>query len=297
MYISRGKCKQFKGMTIIFLVVVFIFALSIEKQVYAQSGIDYSNDILNEKIVALSNTDSTRYSLFAAYPKENRSHYIYQSEQMRSASMIKVFLLANTMELVRDGQFTLDMGITLKSSDKVGGSGILCGYASGTVLPLDTILRLMITESDNTATNIVIDLLGKENFNAYLQRNGYNDTILNRKMMDFEAVNAGWDNYTSVTDLGNIFLKIYNHECVGYDEDEIMLSYLKGQTDTECFPTALPHAIIAHKTGELGGLYDDGGIIYVNNRDVILVIMTEHYSSRYRAIELMKEMAKTVIYN
>lgn len=295
MYITKIKCKQFNCLTVILVVFVFIFALS--KECPAKTCVDYSNDILNEKIVALSNTDSTRYSLFAAYPKENRSHYIYQSEQMRSASMIKVFLLANAMELVRDGQFTLDMGITLKSSDKVGGAGILCGYASGTVLPLDTILRLMITESDNTATNIVIDLLGKENFNDYLQRNGYNDTILNRKMMDFGAVNAGWDNYTSVTDLGNIFLKIYNHECVGYDEDEIMLSYLKGQTDTECFPAALPNAIIAHKTGELGGLYDDGGIIYVNNRDVILVIMTEHYSSRYRAIELMKEMAKTVIYN
>ena len=115
--------------------------------------------------------------------------------------------------------------------------------------------------------------------------------------MDFAAVNAGLENYTSVTDLGNIFQKIYNHECVGYKEDEIMLSYLKGQTDKECFPTALPGAVIAHKTGELGGLYDDGGIIYMNGRDIILVIMTENYSSRYRAIELMKTMAKTVAYN
>ena len=281
------------------LVILFIMSVLLpwEQIVNAANNVPSVNSALNEKIVSISNTDSTRYSLFAAYPKENRLPYIYQSERMRSASMIKVFLLAAAMEKVRDGELSLEKEITLKSSDKVGGSGILCGYASGTILSLDTILRLMITESDNTATNMVIDLLGKDNINKYIQQNGYSDTILKRKMMDFAAVNAGLDNYTSVTDLGTIFQKIYNHECVGNKEDEVMLSYLKGQTDKECFPSALPGAVIAHKTGELGGLYDDGGIIYMNDRDIILVIMTENYSSRYRAIEIMKAMAKTVAYN
>lgn len=251
-----------------------------------------ANEALAERIEALSNTDSTHYSLYAAYPNENREPYIYQSSPMRSASMIKVFLLADAMEKVRDGQLSLDMGITLNEWDKVGGAGVLCGYASGSVLSLDTVLRLMITESDNTATNLVIDLLGMDDINAYIRRNGYYDTTLARKMMDFEAVSAGRDNYTSVVDLGNIFSRLYRHECVGYEQDEIMLSYLKDQTDTECFPTALPGAVIAHKTGELGGLYDDGGIIYTGNRDLVLVIMTEDYSSRYGAIEIMKSMAQ-----
>lgn len=297
MLFLRKKNRQFGFGTILIMLLIMSGLLLDEQTVNADNAFSQVNSAVNDKIVAISNTDSTRYSLFAAYPKENRPPYIYQNEKMRSASMIKVFLLAAAIENVRDGKLSLDMRIPLKSSDKVGGSGILCGYADGTILSLDTILRLMITESDNTATNMVIDLLGKDNINKYIQRNGYSDTILMRKMMDFAAVNAGLENYTSVTDLGNIFQKIYNHECVGYKEDEIMLSYLKGQTDKECFPTALPGAVIAHKTGELGGLYDDGGIIYMNGRDIILVIMTENYSSRYRAIELMKTMAKTVAYN
>lgn len=260
---------------------------------HAENNASADNSALAAQIEALSNADSTRYSLYAAYPQENRPPYIYQSEPMRSASMIKVFLLADAMEKVRDGKLTLDMGITLHSGDKVGGAGVLCGYPSGSVLPLDKVLRLMITESDNTATNLIIDLLGMDDINAYIQRNGYHDTTLARKMMDFAAVNAGRENYTSVVDLGTLFQKIYQHQCVGYEQDEIMLSYLKGQTDTECFPAALPGAVIAHKTGELGGLYDDGGIVYMNNRDMILVIMTERYSSRYRAIETMKAMARS----
>ena len=255
------------------------------------------NDVLAQRIEALSNADSTRYSVYAAFPEENSTPYLYQSEPMRSASMIKVFLLADAMEKVRDGKLSLDSTITLHASDKVGGAGILCGYANGSVLSLDTVLRLMITESDNTATNLVIDLLGMDDINAYIQRNGYYDTKLARKMMDFAAVNAGLDNYTSVQDLGSFFLKLYQHDCVGFEQDEIMLSYLKGQTDKECFPAALPGAVIAHKTGELGGLYDDGGIIYVDNRTMILVIMTEHYSSRYRAIETMKAMAQAAAWH
>lgn len=264
--------------------------------VHAQSEYEAnsSNEVLATEIAALSNADSTRYSLYVAYPQENRAPYIYQSKPMRSASMIKVFILGDAMEKVRNGQLSLDTGITLHDYDKVGGAGVLCGYESGTVLYLDTVLRLMITESDNTATNLVIDLLGMEDINAYIQRNGYNDTRLNRKMMDFEAVSAGRENYTSVTDLGAFFSRLYRHGCVGYEQDEIMLSYLLGQTDTECFPEALPEAYIAHKTGELEGLYDDGGIIYMGSKDIILVIMTENYSSRYRAIETMKSMAEVV---
>ena len=62
-----------------------------------------------------------------------------------------------------------------------------------------------------------------------------------------------------------------------------MLEFLIGQTDTECFSAALLGTVIAHKTGALSGLYDDGGIIYQENKDVILVIMTENYSSEYSA--------------
>lgn len=250
-----------------------------------------SNDALAKEIEALSNADSTQYSIYICYPEENRSEYIYQSDSMRSASMIKVFILGAAMEKIRDNQLTLNQTITLHAHDKVGGAGVLTGYADGSELSLDTVLRLMITESDNTATNLMIDLLGMEEINNYIRRNGYSDTILQRKMMDTAAVAAGRENYTSVTDLGCFFRALYDRNCVSHELDERMLEYLKGQTDTECFPTALPNATIAHKTGELVGLYDDGGIIYMPNRTFIMVGMTENYSSRGRALSTLRKMA------
>ncbi|MBR6013609.1 MAG: serine hydrolase [Selenomonadaceae bacterium] len=239
--------------------------------------------------------DGTEYAVFLAYPKKSSECYIYNNKPMRSASMIKVFILASVMEKVQNGEISLDETIILKSSDKVGGAGILAGYASGSELSLREVLRLMITESDNTATNIVIDRMGMDTINNYISKNGYSDTILRRKMMDMDAIYAGRENFSSVKDLGSIFTKIYNHNCVNETCDEIMIEFLKGQTDTDCFPSALPGKVIAHKTGALSGLYDDGGIIYNGENDAVLVIMTENFTSEYTAIEHMKMFARAVI--
>lgn len=238
--------------------------------------------------------DGTEYSVFLAYPKQSNGCYLYNIRPMRSASMIKVFILASVMDKAAAGELDLDEVMTLHYSDMVGGAGVLAGYGNGYQLPLREVLRLMITESDNTATNMVIDRIGMDSINNYIKVHGYNDTILQRKMMDMDAIYAGRENYTSAWDLGQIFFKIYKHECVSYDLDSVMLEFLIGQTDTECFPAALPGIVIAHKTGALSGLYDDGGIIYQEGQDIILVIMTENYSSEYSAIQHMKMFTQAV---
>ena len=238
--------------------------------------------------------DGTEYAVFLAYPQQSAECYLYNSHAMRSASMIKVFILAAVMDQVTLGDANLDEVMTLHEADMVGGAGILAGYGDGAQLSLREVLRLMITESDNTATNMVIDRIGMDTINHYIKAHGYNDTVLQRKMMDIYAINAGLENYSSVQDLGEIFSKIYHHNCVNNDLDAVMLEFLMGQTDTDCFPAALPDRIIAHKTGALAGLYDDGGIIYQDGKDVILVIMTENYSGEYVTIEHMKNFARAV---
>ncbi len=261
-------------------------------KIAAANGID--NDGITEKIRRTLN-DGTEYSVYLAYPQQSADSYVYNSHAMRSASMIKVFIMGAVMEKARDGELDIAETITLKAADKVGGAGILAGYPAGSELSLKEAMRLMITESDNTATNIVIDRIGMAAVNDYAARNGYDDTILKRKMIDMAAVRAGRENQSSVRDLGEFFRRLYHHECVSYDYDEIMLEFLKGQTDRDCFPAALPNHTIAHKTGALIGLYDDGGIIYNGNNDAILVIMTENYTSERTAIEHMKAFAREAV--
>ena len=251
-------------------------------------------DDTNAKIEQHLN-DGTEYAVYLAYPTKSNEAFIYNSKPMRSASMIKVFIMATVMDKAQRGELNLDEPVTLRDSDKVGGAGILAGYASGTEFTLREVVELMITHSDNTATNIIIDRVGMSAINDYIKRNGYGDTILRRKMMDFDAVAAGRENFSSVRDLGEFFLRLYNYECVGETYDKIMLDILVKQTDTECFNAALPDKQIAHKTGALDGLYDDGGIIYSDAGDAVLVIMTENFTGEYNTIQHMKAFAQSVI--
>lgn len=239
--------------------------------------------------------DGTEYAVYLAYPTKSNEVFIYNSKPMRSASMIKVFIMATVMEKAQRGELSLDETITLQSSDKVGGAGILVGYSSGTEFTLREVLELMITHSDNTATNIIIDRVGMSAINNYIQRQGYGDTILRRKMKDYDAIAEGRENFSSVRDLGTFFLRLYNYECIDATYDKIMIDFLVKQTDTDCFPAALPDKQIAHKTGALDGLYDDGGIIYSDNGDAVLVIMTENFTGEYNTIQHMKAFVRAVI--
>lgn len=252
---------------------------------------------MDESVERILN-DGSEYAVYLAYPARTSEIYTYNSTKMRSASMIKVFILAAIMEKVEQGEISLDKEIVLLGSDKVGGAGILSGYQSGESFSLREILKLMITHSDNTATNIAIDQIGMNAINDYIERNGYSDTVLRRKMMDIDAINAGIENYSSVKDLGDIFLKIYNFQCVSATCDAIMIDFLQGQTDDECFPAALPDKVVAHKTGALVGLFDEGGIIYdKDGDDVILVIMTENFAGESTVINSMKKFAAYAVYD
>ena len=72
-----------------------------------------------------------------------------------------------------------------------------------------------------------------------------------------------------------------------------MREILFGQTDTECFPQALPNVKIAHKTGELDHLYSDGGIIYgAAGEDMVLVVLSDGYENRAKTIEMMRKIAR-----
>lgn len=250
-----------------------------------------------DSVEAYLSDDGMIFSVFYSRLDESPRHtFLYHSQKMRAASMIKVFILGKAMQQIQAGAMRLEDNVILTDDDKVGGSGVLTGYEEGTTISIYDLLFLMITESDNTATNIMIDYLGMDQINRYIAEAGYSDTILQRKMMDFDAVAEGRENYTSVYDLGTFFARLYDHQCVSPQYDNLMIEILKGQADTEGIPTALPNAIVAHKTGELGGVYNDGGIVF-DEHDSILVCMTDDYPSREDAIASVINVSRYLVYD
>lgn len=235
--------------------------------------------------------DASKFAVYFWRPKLDDKPAVFQSRPMRPASMIKMFVMAAAMADVRDGKLSLDERLTLTVENMVGGAGSIAGEGVGAQVAVRKAIELMIVESDNTATNILIDRLGMNNINRYIRDNGYRDTVMNHKMMLEEGKMT---NLSSVLDLGELFRRIYRHECVDESRDLLMIDYLLKQEDTDCFPSALPYWNIAHKTGEVAGLYDDGGIFYGSAGDFVLVIMNDDIDGREDALARMKAIAINV---
>ena len=245
---------------------------------------------LQDMIKFVLGSDAQKFAVYLFRPDSESQPLILQSRPMRPASMIKMFVLAKVMQDAKDGKLALDELIPITAANIVGGAGSIAGEGVNARVPIRKAAELMITESDNTATNILIDRIGIDNLNQYIKLNGYNDTVINHKMM----LQQGATNLSSAADLGMLFTKIYDHTCVDEYYDQIMISYLLKQQDRECFPAALPYWNIAHKTGEVDNLYDDGGIFYGAPGDFILVIMNDNYENRGETIDKMKNIAASV---
>lgn len=136
----------------------------------------------------------------------------------------------------------------------------------GLELRIKDLYTLMIVVSDNTATNILIDILGMDNINDTMERLGYKTIKLNRKMMDFCKLDQGIDNYISPKEISNILEKIYLGEILDQEMSKEMERVLKLQKMNHKIPYLIDGYVdIAHKTGENQGVTHDAGIIYTKN--------------------------------
>lgn len=197
-----------------------------------------------------------------------------------SASTIKIYIMIDAFEQVKNNNFNLSDTYLLSQKDKVGGSGTLNEEPNGKVLTNEDLIKLMITKSDNTATNVLINRLGMDSINKSIKSLGCTDTSLNRLMMDQNAINNGIENYTSVNDLAMTFKKIYENKCINVKYDSIMLNILKDNDCDKKIPALLPSDIeVANKTGENTGIENDAGIVFSSKGAYIVCFMTSNGSS------------------
>ena len=245
---------------------------------------------LTAQTVQIIGDTKNQLAVYFLRPDREIEPFIYHSQQMAPASMIKLFVMAKTMQDVHDGKLSLDEKITIKKNDAVGGAGVTTWYNAGEKRTVAQLIQLMVVESDNTATNMLIDKLGMANINQYLQQYGYKDTLLVHKLMVNKK--ASNKNLSSVRDIGHLLTNLYYHQLVGEKEDAFMLDILKQQRDKECFPAVVSGYDIAHKTGEVNDVYVDGGIFFGQQEDFVLVVLSNGKAGRSDAIEKMQNLAR-----
>jgi len=131
-------------------------------------------------------------------------------ETFPTASTIKIAILAELYRQAQQSKIKLTDTYTLQTSDLVGGSGISSALTPGTTkLTLRDVAVLMISVSDNSMTNVLIDRVGLDNVNALLDSLHLTHTRLRRKMMDIRAAAEGRENVATPRELMLLLESLY----------------------------------------------------------------------------------------
>jgi len=198
-------------------------------------------------------------------------------EVMPTASSIKIAILTELYRQAQQGKLKLTDLYTLQSSDLVGGSGIASALTPGvTRLTLRDVAALMISVSDNSATNIIIDRVGMENVNALLDSQHLTHVRLRRRMMDLKAASEGRENVASPREMMLLLEALYRGKVLNKEMTEDFFNLLSIHKESY-IPRDLPETLrVANKPGELEGVRNDSGIVFTASRPYVISVMTTY---------------------
>lgn len=187
-----------------------------------------------------------------------------------AASVIKLPILVAVFQEIEDGNLSRTDILTLTDADKVPSCGALNQMHSGLEITIMDLCKLMITLSDNTATNMLIRTLGIDKINTIIGAYGMEKTKLNRLLFDSQAQQRGLENYFSPAEIGALLEQLYSETVISKHVSREIVGILKEQKLNSKIPYLLPgNVAIAHKTGEDRGITHDVGIVY-SDRPFIL---------------------------
>ncbi|MDI6848788.1 MAG: class A beta-lactamase-related serine hydrolase [Candidatus Saccharicenans sp.] len=196
-----------------------------------------------------------------------------------AASLIKIPIMVACFKAAEDGLLNLEQKYVLRRQDRVGGSGLLRRMKNGRTFTFSELVDYMVTQSDNIATNVIINHLGFDYIRKVFEELGLKDTVLDRLMMDFRAREEGLGNYTSAREMTELLEMIYHGRCLSAWISEKCLDVLKRQRINDRLPRFLPReARVAHKTGQEREVCHDAGIVFSPNGDYIITVLVRTWT-------------------
>jgi beta-lactamase class A len=229
-------------------------------------------------------------SLFAKSLETGESFGIQEDERVRTASTIKLPILAAVFSAVAQGKAKWDDISMLRDQDKVSGSGVLHEFSDGLKLPLRDLVQLMIVVSDNTATNLVLDRVPADFVNAEMDKLGLKQTRVLRKVLgsgpagghsregrlpEFQRFGLG---VSTPSEMVMLLEKIERREVVSPEASAEMLAILKRQQFKDGIGRRLPGRDVASKSGALDRLRSDVGIVNSLGGRIVLAITVDNMS-------------------
>ncbi|MGA3107708.1 MAG: serine hydrolase [Terriglobales bacterium] len=208
---------------------------------------------------------------------DGHKYQLHSNDVFPQASSIKICVLAELYRQAQQGKLKLTDLYTVNSADLVQDSDIMGGLTPGvTQITLRDLATMMVAVSDNSATNVLIDRVGMDNVNSFLNAQGLHETKLRRKMMDLKAASEGRENVSTPSEMTSLLQALYRGQILNKEMTDDFFKVLSTHKDS-WIPRDLPDDLkIANKPGALEGVRNDSGVIFVEKRPYILCVMTTY---------------------
>jgi beta-lactamase class A len=232
----------------------------------------------------------------------NADTSFHAASTMKVPVMIELFRRATTgsfamsQPLMIVNQFASIVDGSAYALDPTSDSDTTLYHRAGGRVPVDTLLRLMITRSSNLATNTLIALVGADDVNRTMRSLGARRIQVLRGVEDGKAFDKGLINTTTARDLAIILEAIEEGRAGSPKATEEMREILLAQEFNEKIPAGLPPGIrVAHKTGEITAHSHDAAIVYPPGRKpYVLSVLTRGIQDGARSSRLIADISSIV---
>lgn len=215
---------------------------------------------------ALEGTQGT-YSIAIKNLKTGESYYLEADKQYGAGSLYKLWVMATVFEKINKGELNEDeiLSQDIKTlNEEFELSDDEAELTDGTItLSVTEALRQMISISHNYAALLLTEKVKVSSLKAFLSDYGFKNSVLDPPK-------------TTASDITLFFEKLYQGEITSNDSSQKMIGFLKDQKLNGGIPKYLPDkSKVANKTGDIGWFKHDGGIVFTDKGDYIIVILSE----------------------
>ncbi|HEY1953777.1 MAG TPA: serine hydrolase [Gemmatimonadaceae bacterium] len=225
-----------------------------------------------------------------------------------AASTMKVPVMIELFRRAATGSFRLDQGLLMVNQfasivdgspytlDKGSDSDSSLYARIGQRVPIDTLIRLMITRSSNFATNTLIALVGAPEVTSTMRSLGASRILVLRGVEDGKAFDRGLNNTTTARDMAIILRAIEEGKAAPPAATRQMLEILAAQEFNERIPAGLPAGVkVAHKTGDITAVAHDAAIVYPPGRKpYVLVVLTRGIADSRQSDKLIADISSMI---
>ena len=195
-----------------------------------------------------------------------------------AASTVKVPIMIELFRQIDAGEHALSERHRLRPEDRATGSGVMLHLHDGMEFTLNDLVYLMISISDNTATNILIDVVGMDRVNATMRRLGMAGSMLGRKMRGHAADSAEQENWATPDDYATVIGALLGNEAASADACAQMVAMLEKQQNGRRIARYLPKndgPRWGSKTGSLAGVTNDAGFVQTDRGALVIAVFCE----------------------